>query len=222
VLEVAWKVVPTIIDARLKVEIHFHDSLHGFIAERGMVTSMIEVKLLMHNACDQSKALYPSFIYLAKAYITLDQGRTLEVLKGYGTGPRVLRLLDNFWDNKAVVARQSGYHSKAFKAERGVTQGDIPSPTIFNIVVDCIIRAWELEISDGRSLTDEAVHSLVAAIFYADNSIIASYQPELAQFGLYGGAIPKDGIEYQHIEYQVFDLFTTVGERPHLNPSLQA
>jgi hypothetical protein len=119
-----------------------------------------------------------------RAYDTLDRGKTLEVFKGYCTGPRVLRLLENFWNTQAVVARQGGYHSKAFKAERGVTQGDIPSPTIFNIVVDCVIRAWELEISDGHSLIDESVRSLVAAIFYADDGIIASYQPELAQDSL--------------------------------------
>jgi hypothetical protein len=116
-LEVAWKVVSAIIDARLKAKIQFHDSLHGFRAERGKATATIEVKLLMQNACAQSKALYQIFIDLAKAYGTLDRGRTMEVLKCYGTGPRVLRLLENFWNNQAVVARQGGYHNKAFKAE---------------------------------------------------------------------------------------------------------
>jgi hypothetical protein len=93
----------------------------------------------MQNACAQRKALYQICIDLAKAYDTLDRGRTLEILKGYGTGPRFLRLLENFWNNQAFVTRQGGYHSKVFKAERGFTQGDIPSPTIFNIVVDCVI-----------------------------------------------------------------------------------
>jgi hypothetical protein len=70
----------------------------------------------MQNACAQRKALCQIFIDLAKAYDTLDRGRTLEVLKGYGTAPRVLHLLEIFWDNQAVVARQGGYHSKAFKS----------------------------------------------------------------------------------------------------------
>jgi hypothetical protein len=183
-LEVASKVVAAIIDARLKAEIQFHDSLHGFRAARYTVTATIEAKLLMHNACAQRKALYQIFIDLEKAYDTLDRGRTLEVLKGYGTGPRVLRFLETFWDNQDVVARQGGYHSKAFKAERRVTQEDIPSPMIFNIVVDCVIWAWELEISDGRSLTDEVVRSLVAAMLYDDDGLIASYQLKLAQDSL--------------------------------------
>jgi hypothetical protein len=51
-------------------------------------------------------------------------------------------------------------------------------------VVDCVIWAWELEISNGRSLTDETFRSLVAEIFYDDDGLIASYQPELAQDSL--------------------------------------
>jgi hypothetical protein len=183
-LEGAWKVVSAIIDARLKAEIQFHGSLHGCRAKRGTATATIEAKLLIQNSCFQRKALYQICIDLAKVYDTLDRGITLEVLKVYRTGPRVLRLLEKFWNNQAVVARQGGYHSKAFKLERGVTQVDITSPTIFNIVVVCVIRAWELEISYGRSLTDDAVRSLVAAILYDDDGIIASYQPDLAQDSL--------------------------------------
>jgi hypothetical protein len=59
--------VSAIIDARLKVEIQFHDSLHGFRAERGMAMATIEAKLLIQNACAHRKALYQIFIDLAKA-----------------------------------------------------------------------------------------------------------------------------------------------------------
>ena len=41
-----------------------------------------------------------------------------------------------------MVARAGGYYGKGFKGERGVTQGDPLSPTIFNVVVDAVIRHW--------------------------------------------------------------------------------
>ena len=44
--------------------------------------------------------------------------------------------------SQQVVARQSGYHGEPFKATRGVTQGDIVSPTLFNIIVDAVVRYW--------------------------------------------------------------------------------
>ena len=47
-----------------------------------------------------------------------------------------------------MVARAGGYHGEAFKGERGVTQGDPLSPTIFNVVVDAAVRHWENGLVD--------------------------------------------------------------------------
>ena len=41
-----------------------------------------------------------------------------------------------------MVARAGGYYGAAFKGDRGVTQGDTLSPTIFNVVVDVVMRHW--------------------------------------------------------------------------------
>ena len=41
-----------------------------------------------------------------------------------------------------MTARAGGYYGAAFKGERGVTQGDPLSPTIFNVVVDAVVRYW--------------------------------------------------------------------------------
>ena len=43
-----------------------------------------------------------------------------------------------------MVARAGRYYRKGFKGERGVTQGDPLSPTIFNVVVDAVVRHWLL------------------------------------------------------------------------------
>ena len=52
-----------------------------------------------------------------------------------------------------------------------MTQGDIISPTIFNIVVDAVLYAWEKEINDNNT----------TSIFYADDGQLASYQPDNLQ-----------------------------------------
>ena len=39
-----------------------------------------------------------------------------------------------------MVARAGGYYGASFKGARGVTQGDPISPTIFNVVVDAVVR----------------------------------------------------------------------------------
>ena len=41
-----------------------------------------------------------------------------------------------------MVVRAGGYYGTGFKGERGVTQGDPLSPTIFNVVVDVVVHHW--------------------------------------------------------------------------------
>ena len=55
------------------------------------------------------------FLYLTKAYDALDRSRSLEILKGYGVGNRVRRLMREYWDKSTMVARAGGYYGTGFK-----------------------------------------------------------------------------------------------------------
>ena len=82
------------------------------------------------------------FLDLTKAYDAVDRSSCLGILEGYGVGPGARRLLRNYWRRLTMVARSGGYYGTAFKGERGVTQGDPLSPTLFNVVVDAVVRHW--------------------------------------------------------------------------------
>ena len=78
-----------------------------------------------------------------------------------------------------MVARARQYYGNGFKGERGVTQGDPLSPTIFNVVVDTVVRHWLLlatqEAERRGEWGRERRHQ--AALFCADDSMIASSAP---------------------------------------------
>ena len=42
-----------------------------------------------------------------------------------------------------MVVRAGGYYGKPFHGKRGVAQGYLLSPTIFNVVVDTVVHHWE-------------------------------------------------------------------------------
>ena len=88
------------------------------------------------------EVLYVIFLDLTKAYDALDRSRCLDILEGYGVGPSARRLLTTYWRRLTMVARAGGYYGEAFKGARGVTQGDPLLPTIFNVVVDAVVRPW--------------------------------------------------------------------------------
>jgi len=93
-LEIIWKVIAAIIDARIKASISFHDALHGFRAKPGTGTAIFEVKLFQQLASIQQVPVFEVFLDLKKAYDTLDRDEwTLMILEQYGVGARSIRLL---------------------------------------------------------------------------------------------------------------------------------
>ena len=82
------------------------------------------------------------------------------------------------------MARAGGYYGKGFKGGRGVTQGDPLSPTIFNVVVDAVVRHWVTiavtEAETRRERGQEGRHQ--AALFYADDGMLASSDSQWLQW----------------------------------------
>ena len=96
-MEVIWKAVAVILNRRFTASITYHNSLHRFWAGRGTGTATFEVKLIQHVAALREVVIHVIFLDLHKAYDALDRSRCLEILEGYGVGPRALRLLRRYW-----------------------------------------------------------------------------------------------------------------------------
>ena len=116
--------------------------------------AIIEAKLFQQLANIGQVPVFEVFLDLKKAYDTLNRERTLELLRAYGVGDKACTLLAQFWEQMQFMARQSGYHGKAFWTSHGVTQGDIISPTIFNIVGDAVVCYWLSQVvGEGSEIT---------------------------------------------------------------------
>ena len=101
--------------------------------------------------------LYEIFLDLQKAYDALERSKCLYILDGYGVGPRYLHLLHMYWERLQMVEQTGGYYRETFHGERGITQGDTLSPTIFNVVVDAVVCHWDslvLERAEGNTSYD--------------------------------------------------------------------
>ena len=69
-----------------------------------------------------------------------------------------------------LVTKQAGYYGEPFRAKcGGVRQGNILSPMIFNIIADCVLRAWDVAMPGDRG-----------SLFYADDRVLyGNNGPEL-------------------------------------------
>ena len=127
--------------------------------------------------------MYVIFLDLHKVYDALDRSRCLEILEGYGAVPQTRRLLQKYWRRLTIIARAGGYYGTAFQGARGVMQGDPLSPTIFNVVVDAVVRHCVTVMVEGAKERGERGQKgrHQAALFYAYNGAFTSPDPRWLQ-----------------------------------------
>jgi hypothetical protein len=176
-LEIIYKLISAIINRRLVASIRFHDAIHGFRTYRGTGTAILEAKLRMQLAMRSTEPNFMVFLDLKKAYDTLDRNRTLAILKGYGIGEKVQKIIQQIWHMDTMYPKQAGFFGKPFRANRGVRQGDIISPMIFNIVADAVIRHTEWKcLKEGKGL--------ITSLFYADDGLLMGTDEKTVQYYL--------------------------------------
>ena len=140
----------------MKQGVVFHDALHGFRGGRRTGTSTLEAKLAQKLAVLAHKPLFQVFLDIRKAYNEMYRDRCLEVLRRYGVGTNLTRLLKSYWERHRIAPKTVNFIGKDFRTGRCLTQGDPDSPMIFNSVGGAVVRAV-LDVVCGPQ---EAKHGL--------------------------------------------------------------
>ena len=146
---------------------------------RGCTTAIIDGKLLAEKARLEGKVLFNVFLDLSKAYDTVDRERLLILLEDYGVGPKCRAVLAATWEESLMVPKRGGQFGAAVPTTRGVRQGDIISPTLFNIIVDAVLR-----YVDRRALEYFGANLMPSTLFYADDGMISGRDSQAIQGSL--------------------------------------
>ena len=72
----------------------------------------MEAKLEQQLAQIFHEPLLQVFIDVRKAYDSLDRGICMEILRGYGLGPNLQRLLQQYWDRQKVVPKTVKFYGR--------------------------------------------------------------------------------------------------------------
>ena len=96
-LETLWKLVESLINTHLCASLQIHDVFCGFRDGRGTGTAIMELKLVQDLSSIYQDPLFLVLLDLRKAYDTMDRGRFLITMEGYGVVPCTCGLLETFW-----------------------------------------------------------------------------------------------------------------------------
>ena len=136
-----------ILQARLQQYMNheFPDVQAGFRKGRGTRDQIANICWIMEKARGFQKTNYFCFIDYAKAFDCVDHNKLWKILREMGIPDHLTCLLRNLYAGQEATVRTGHVTTDWFQIEKGVRQGCILSPCLFNFYAEHIMRNAGLE-----------------------------------------------------------------------------
>ena len=141
----ASKVILKILQARLQqyLNLELPDVQVGYRKDGRTRNQIANIRWIIEKAREFQKNIYFCFIDYAKAFDCVDHNKLWKILKGMGIPDHLTCLLRNLYAGQDATVRIGHGTTDWFQIGKGVYQGCILSPCLFNFCVECIMRnAW--------------------------------------------------------------------------------
>ena len=142
-----------ILRARLQqyMNCELSDVQAGFRKGRGARDQIANICWIMEKAREFQKDIYFSFIDYAKAFDCVDHNKVWKILKEMGIADHLTCLLRNLYAGQEATVQTGHGTTDCFQIGKGVRQGCILSPCLFNFYAEYIMRNAELEETQAGS-----------------------------------------------------------------------
>ena len=105
---------------------------------RGTRDQIANIRWIMEKAREFQKNIYFYFINYPKAFDCVDHKKLWKILKEMGIPDHLTCLLTNLYAGQEATVRTGHGTTDWFQIWKGVNQGCILSPCLFNIYAECI------------------------------------------------------------------------------------
>ena len=147
----------------------------GFRKSRGTRDQIANIHWIIEKARGFQKNIYFCLIDFAKAYDYVDHNKLWKILEEMGISGHLTCLLRNLYAGQEATVRTGHGITDWFQIGKGVRQGSISSPCLFNLYAEYIMRSSGLEKTQaGIKIAGRSINNLR----YADNTTLMAESKE--------------------------------------------
>ena len=117
---------------------------------RGTRDQIANIRWIIEKAREFQKNIYFCFLDYAKAFDCVDHNKLWKILKEMGIPDHLNCLLRNLYAGQEATVRTGHEKTDQFQMGKGVCQGCILSPCLFNLYAEYIMRNTGLEEAQAR------------------------------------------------------------------------
>ena len=167
----ASKVMLKILQARRYVNHELPDIQASFRKGRGTRDQIANIRWIIEKQESSRKNIYFCFIDYAKAFNCVDHHKLWKILKELGIPDHLTCFFRNLYTDQEITVR-TGHGTGCFQIGKGVCQGCILSPCLFNLYIEYIMR------NTGLDEAQAGIKIAINNLRYADDTTLMSESEE--------------------------------------------
>lgn len=157
-----------------KLESEIAEEQAGFRAKRGTRDQITNLRIIVEKSKEYSQPLYMCFVDFQKAFDMVKHGDMWMTMLEMGFPPHLIQILRNLYKQQSAIVKVAGIKTRCFRVKKGVRQGCILSPCLFNILAEAVMR----KVLDGYKKGFRLGGYLINNLRYADDIVLIATTPE--------------------------------------------
>ena len=168
ILSITYKIFARVVYNRIRCTLDGEqsDEQFGFRGKRSTTDALISAESIVGKAIEFNFDLWLVSVDLKKAFDRVEHNALFDSLRSHGLGEEYCQLLHSIYtDQRGILS-----DTISFPIGRGVRQGDVLSPLLFNCALEAAIRQWKAELGEeGVAIRDGEQGDRLTNIRFADD-----------------------------------------------------
>ena len=176
----ASKILLRIIMKRMeqKLEDEIHETQAGFRKGRGTRDHICSMRLIIEKCREYNVDLHACFIDYSKAFDHIQHQKMWNIMKDMHFPAHIIQLIEFLYHEQQATIKIGGEIAEWFEIQKGVRQGCILSPYLFNVYAENIMRNVKVDANyenyDPLTIGGKPIPELR----YADDTVLLSTSKE--------------------------------------------